>query len=217
MSSSAFSDTSGKEIAVERARVEADAAALVGERILGVRYADITNYDPEPRVWDHGDWHHATMAVELSLSASTVNVTWNDTFDAWGVEIFDGPWRESQKPFDPDDWVATEPDVWSVTDHPLWRERIAGTILGATFEWSSSSFTGSDGQEIFFTPCPEVLRLDFKAGPVWIVAAMPKSPDFDAVSARLGGDELMIVFTADVMRTLGLADATFLAGPLTKE
>ena len=41
---------------------ESKSAAVVGQRVLGVRYWDVRNFSAELRNWDYGDWHHAVMA-----------------------------------------------------------------------------------------------------------------------------------------------------------
>ncbi len=51
------------------------------------------------------------------------------------------------------------------------------------------------------------LRLDFTAGAVWFVAAMPEPPDCQRVF--VGGDEIMVVFSPAQMRDLGFGDTAF--------
>ena len=51
---------------------------------------------------------------------------------------------------------------------------------------------------------PTVLRLDFDAGPVWFVAAIPQWPEMETVF--LPGDEIMIVFSSVKMADLGFRD-----------
>jgi hypothetical protein len=52
------------------------------------------------------------------------------------------------------------------------------------------------------------MRIDFAAGPVWIVAGIPQAPEMQQVFVP--GDEIMVVFTADRMRRIGFPDSDFL-------
>ena len=56
---------------------------------------------------------------------------------------------------------------------------------------------------------PVALRIDFAAGPVWMVTGIPRYPEMREVSVP--GDEIMVVFTADRMRQIGFPDSEFLA------
>jgi hypothetical protein len=50
------------------------------------------------------------------------------------------------------------------------------------------------------------LRLDFDAGSVWLIAAMPDGPHPE--KPFVGGDEILVVFDADRLRRIGF-DGTF--------
>src|SRR5262249_7024246 len=52
------------EVSPGRAAYDMRAAALVGRRVLHVRYWDVHNFADEPARWDYGDWHHAVMGVD---------------------------------------------------------------------------------------------------------------------------------------------------------
>jgi hypothetical protein len=68
------------------------------------------------------------------------------------------------------------------------------------------NFRGGDGRRVSETKSctvPVALRLDFKVGPVWMVAAIPEWPDHE--KAFVGGDEFMVVFTSERMRKIGFA------------
>ena len=54
---------------------------------------------------------------------------------------------------------------------------------------------------------PTALRLDFDAGPVWFAAAIPQPPSMEA--AFIPGDEIMIVFSAEKMTSMGYIDPRF--------
>lgn len=68
------------EISPERIGYEPKSAALVGQRVLGVRYWDVRNFGAELRDWDYGDWHHAVMGVDLLTDRGPMCVLWTNTF-----------------------------------------------------------------------------------------------------------------------------------------
>lgn len=55
---------------------------------------------------------------------------------------------------------------------------------------------------------PVALRIDFDAGPVWMVAGIPQAPEMQEVFVP--GDEIMVVFTIERMRQIGFPDSEFL-------
>ncbi|MBQ0905489.1 hypothetical protein [Micromonospora sp. U21] len=55
---------------------------------------------------------------------------------------------------------------------------------------------------------PVALRLDFAAGPIWFVAAIPQLPDPRRVFIL--GDEIMVIFSGEKMRDMGFDDPAFL-------
>jgi hypothetical protein len=54
---------------------------------------------------------------------------------------------------------------------------------------------------------PTALRLDFDAGPVWFVAAIPQAPSME--DTFIPGDEIMIVFAEAKLRSMGYDDPAF--------
>ena len=54
------------------------------------------------------------------------------------------------------------------------------------------------------------LRLDFDAGAVWFVAAIPQ-PTPNRHRVFLPGEEIMVVFAREKMRDMGFQDREFLA------
>jgi hypothetical protein len=56
---------------------------------------------------------------------------------------------------------------------------------------------------------PIVLRIDSPAGPVWMVAGIPRPPEIQEVFVP--GDETVGVFTSDRMRQIGFPDSEFLS------
>lgn len=52
------------------------------------------------------------------------------------------------------------------------------------------------------------VRLDFVAGAVWFVAAIPDPPEGQRVF--VGGDEIMVVFSHEKMRDMGFGDSALL-------
>ncbi|SEE21297.1 hypothetical protein [Jiangella alba] len=178
-------------------------AGLAGVRVEGVEYWDMR--DVEPREWDHGDWHHAVMGVELTTDAGPVSVVCTNTFHPYGVEIFDEPLSKLVVRGD------DGPGNWTVTDHPAWRSRTDQPILAAGTFWERLGFGPgrySDGS--IATPArtvevPVALRLDFAAGPLWFVAGNPS----ETGEVFIPGDEIMVVFTPEEMLRIGFPAVAF--------
>ncbi|GAA2655443.1 hypothetical protein [Paractinoplanes durhamensis] len=82
-----------------------------------------------------------------------------------------------------------------------WAGRIGSTIIEATLHWTAvklSDQTTEIRRERGMPPVLELhaaLRLDFDAGPVWFVAAMPWPPTMP--EATITGEEIMVVCTAE--------------------
>lgn len=189
--------------AANRARYERDLATLVGRRVLDVTYWHLAYEEPYEPSWDHGDWHHAEMAVELTTDGGAVWVAWTNEFGlAYGIGTF------------PD--LSLDPGGTRgrpAGDHDLWRAR-RGPVTGVATCWEQQAAgpsTTSDGTVP--TPAltyvvPYAIRLDFDAGPVWFVAANPDLEDGEK-PPFVGGDEVMVVFAAERMRRIGFEDGTY--------
>ncbi|HET9973893.1 MAG TPA: hypothetical protein VFQ68_37065 [Streptosporangiaceae bacterium] len=54
---------------------------------------------------------------------------------------------------------------------------------------------------------PAALRIDFVAGPAWMVAGIPQAPGMQEVFVP--GDEIMVVLSAERMRQTGFPDSEF--------
>lgn len=194
--------------ATARAEYEQKTAALVGQIVLDVAYWDIHNFGDQPRTWDYGDWHHAVMGVELVTATGPVSVVWTDTFFPYGVEVFHGPISDHLL-------LGPEgPEGWAVGSHPLWRSREGSPVLAATTVWErievGAAVRLSDNVQVAEPRAYDVpvgLRLDFAAGPVWMVAGMPQWPDVEKVFVP--GDEIMVVFSAERMRKIGFPETAF--------
>jgi hypothetical protein len=190
-----------------RRRFEAKGQGLVGRRLTGVGYWDIHNFSDEPRVWDYGDWHHAVMGVDLTTDTGPACMLWTNTLHPYGLEVFDSPITEhlSQHP--------EGPEGWPVTVHPAWQARVAGPIQAVSFFWEHLTMgPATNGAGDVVAPAREIdvpvsLRLDFSAGPVWMVAGIPQfsTPPRYFVP----GDEVMVVFSAKRMREVGFPDGSF--------
>lgn len=187
-----------------RQQYDKQTAALVGQTLLRVRYWDLYNFSAEPRSWDYDDWHHAVMGVELQTSVGTFSVVLTSAFYSYGVEVFHQPISDHLV-------LGPEgPEGWEVGAAARWRGLIGTTIRAATTLWAplevgpatladGTVVGGSESYEV-----PVALRLDFLTAPVWMIAAMPTSLDPERFSFL--ADELVVVFTADRMRSLGFSD-----------
>ena len=192
----------------ERIQYDAKAAALVGRRVLAARYWDVHNFADEPRDWDYGGWHHAVMGAELRTDRGPTCVLWTSTFFPYGVEVFHTPMSEHV--------VTGEqgPESWDVSESDRWRGRLNSPVADVRTFWER--FTIGPGYvrsvrvaEPYEVDVPVALRIDFAAGPVWMVAGIPQAPEMREVFVP--GDEIMVVFTAERMRQIGFPDSEFLA------
>lgn len=192
----------------ERIRFDAKAAALVGRRVLEVRYWNVHNVTGEPRTWDYHDWHHAVMGVELRTDHGPSCVLWTSTFFPYGVEVFHAPLSEH--------FITggEGPGSWDASESDRWRDRLSSPVANVRTFWERLTIgTGHVGGVRVADPCevdvPVALRIDFAAGPVWMVAGIPQGPGMRAVFVP--GDEIMVVFTAGRMRQIGFPDSEFLS------
>jgi len=164
--------------------------ALVGLRLLDVVYGDVAALGPEPRVWDHRDWHHAVLGVELVTDAGTRAITWASTFGCYGVEVLDRlPLTTSAASTD------GSPETWRVSQHPRWAGRLGAIMPPAAPVW------GAPAGEHGLGDVPLALRVEIGDGPVWFVAATSGAP---GDGADLGMDEVVVVFADDHAARLGL-------------
>jgi hypothetical protein len=194
----AYSDPDGA-----REVFEAKAAGVEGRRLLSVDYWDVL--EPAEAEWDHGDWHHAVMGVQLGTDQGPVTVIWTAAFFAYGVEVFLGPIEEHLVAEGGPHRVGPDINVESP-----WAGRIGSLITGSALHWTHVRVGGAvraDGQVVgqtYEAEVPTVLRLDLAAGPVWFVAAVPRSPEMQ--DFIILGDEIIVVFSAETMRSLGFSN-----------
>ena len=199
----------GDDAVEARHRYKRMMSALVGQRILSVTYWDVHNFDDGPRTWDYGDWHHAVMGVELVTDRGPVSVVWTDTFFPYGIEVFPEPISNHLG-------LGSEgPEGWPVETHDHWRSRVGSPFLGTAIFWEridvgparrSSDNVIVGGAESYQVPV--ALRLDFEAGPLWMVAGMPQWPDVEKVFVP--ADEIMVVFSSPTDAQDRLPEADFL-------
>ncbi|HVX47352.1 MAG TPA: hypothetical protein VHC49_25895 [Mycobacteriales bacterium] len=173
---------------------EAEFAQLVGRRLRRIRYWDIPHDAADPRIWDHGDWHHAVMGVELDTDAGPYFLTWSSRFYPYDVELFTGTAAEHLV------LGPGGPEGWPVETNAHWVRRLAGPITGTAVHWLPIEFLEPPGG--FTAEAPVGLRLDFEAGPAWLVAGLPGRGEL--ADTFLMGDELLVLFAADRMGEIGL-------------
>lgn len=191
-----------------RASFEAKVQSLVGRRILAVDYWDIHNFGSEPARWDFGDWHHAVMGVQFSTDGGPITVTWTNTFHPYGVELFDDPIERHL--------VLGEsgPERIGPDGDSRWASFLDGPVLKVMTWWDHLQLgpatllsTGEVVEPTRAVDVPTAIRLDFEAGPVWFVAAIPQGPSMEDVF--IPGDEIMVVFAAQKIRDMGYDDLGF--------
>lgn len=136
------------------------------------------------------------------------SVLWTDTFFPYGVEVF--PEAVSEHIAGGEDG----PESWSVSGSGRWRDRLRSPVENVQGFWER--FTTGPARvgtvrvsDPYKVDVPVALRIDFEAGPVWMVAGIPQAPEMQEVF--VSGDEIMVVFTADRMRRIGFPDSEFLA------
>lgn len=192
-----------------RAIFEARVQSLVGRRVLAVDYWDIHDFGSEPSRWDYEVWHHAVIGVQFSTDAGPVTVTWTNTFHPYGVEVFDDPIERHL--------VLGEigPERIGPDGDSCWASFLDRPVRHATTWWDRLELgpsTLSSGEIVEPARCVEIptaLRLDFDAGPVWLVAAIPQASSMKDVF--IPGDEIMVVFESEKIRDMGFHDPSFIS------
>ena len=192
-----------------RPRYERMMSALVGQRILGVTYWDVHNFGDGPRTWDYGDWGSRRDGRRTGdRSWSGVGRVDGHLFP-YGIEVFPEPISNHLGP-GPED-----PEGWPVETHDHWRSRVGSPVLGTAIFWERIDVgpaRRSSDNVILGTAesyqVPVALRLDFEAGPLWMVAGMPQWPDVEKVFVP--ADEIMVLFSPERMRTIGFPETGFL-------
>ncbi|MBO0823760.1 MAG: hypothetical protein J2P27_07850 [Actinobacteria bacterium] len=193
----------------DRDLYESRAAELVGRRVLEVAYWDVHNFADEPRAWDYGDWHHAVMGVDLITDGGPSCVLWTDTFFPYGVEVFPAA-QVADHILVGDDGSQS----WSVSRSDCWRGRLGSPMQSVQTFWEhvtiGPGYVGNTQvADAYEVDVPVAMRIDFPAGPVWMVAGIPQEAQMREVFVP--GDEILIVFSADRMRQIGFPDSEFLA------
>jgi hypothetical protein len=205
--------------ALSRAEYESKSAALIGRRLLDLRYWDIRNPNGEPRTWDYGDWQHAVMGVELLTDGGPCSVLWTNTFFCYGVEVFDAPIADHL------DVSENGPESWAAGGSDRWRDRLDSPVSGVQTHWERFSVGPAYRGDVqvgdpYEVDVPVAVRIDFAAGPVWMVAGIPMDSgreDSGREKVFIGGDEIMVVFTADRMRQIGFPDTSFLSHEVSSQ
>lgn len=175
--------------------------------MLEIRYWDVHHFGGEPRTWDYGDWHHAVMGVEILTDLGPSCVLWTSAFEPYGVEVFQTSMSEHILDGD------SGPESWDASGSDRWRGRLSSPLGDVQTLWErftiGAGYIGSaqvsDPREV---DVPVALRLDFAAGPVWMVAGIPQYPGMHKVFVP--GDEIMVVFTVERMRQIGFPASEFL-------
>jgi hypothetical protein len=185
-----------------RTLFEAAARSLEGLCVSGVDYWDIHNFGPEPSRWDYGDWHHAVMGVQLMTDAGPRTVTWTNRFYAYGVEVFPDPIERHLVLGD------GGPERIGPIGLSRWSDLVGAPIRHVAISWDRFNIGPAvklSTREVVgparSIDVPTAVRLDFEAACVWFVAAQPSFPSL--VDVFIPGDEIMVVFSGDKMRSMG--------------
>ncbi len=197
-----------QQVSDDRAHFDSKAAALVGRRVLEVRYWDVHNFSDEPNTWDYGDWHHAVMGVDLVTDRGPSCVLWTSTFHPYGVEVF--PTLVSEHILGGE----SGPESWDASGSDRWRGRLNSLVASVQTFWEHITvgpghIGGVKVSDPYAVDVPVAPRIDIAAGPVWMVAGSPQYPEMREVFVP--GDDIMVVFTAERMRQIGFPDSEFLA------
>jgi len=135
-------------------------------------------------------------------------VLWTSTVHPYGVEVF--PTLVSEQILGGE----SGPESSDASGSDRWRGRLNSLVASVQTFWEHITVgTGHIGDVRVSDPyevdVPVALRIDFAAGPVWMVAGSPQHPEMREVFVP--GDEIMVVFTAERMRTIGFPDSEILA------
>lgn len=166
-------------------------------------YWDIHNFGSEPAKWDYDTWHHAVMGVQLATDHGPVTITWTNTFHPYGVEVFLDP-IEGHLRLGDDGPERVGPDSPS-----RWSAYLGTPIRRAEVFWDHLELgparlhDGTVVKPARAVDVPTVLRLDFDAGSVWLVAAIPQPAGISRVFSP--GDEIMVVFARETMTEIGFS------------
>lgn len=178
--------------------------ALLGRSLMEISYWDVRNYADDPSVWDHGSWHHALMGVGFRTDAGYACVTWTPRFYPYGIEVIANHVSDHEGP-----------ESWLMTQHPLWAERARQPIETVRIFWQRMTvgparlMSGEIVREPQDYDVPVAVRLDFRTGPIWMVAAV--APSTPGATAFIGGDEILVVFEPEQMQSFGFPMDEFLA------
>lgn len=185
-----------------KAAFERDVQGLVGLTVNAVDYWGVHNFSDEPAGWDYGDWHQAVMGVQLGTTAGPVTIIWTNRFYPYGVEAF-------RKPIEQFFMAGDEgPLRVGPTGPSAWDQFLGHRITGAATNWGTIGFGPATRDGRVVEPArdvelPTAIRLDFDAGSVWFVAAISQWPEMDEVF--IPGDEIIVVFSRETLRSMGLA------------
>jgi len=100
------------------------------------------------------------------------------------------------------------PESSDASGSDRWRGRLNSLVASVQTFWEHITVgPGHIGDVRVSDPyevdVPVAMRIDFAAGPVWMVAGSPQHPEMREVFVP--GDEIMVVFTAERMRTIGFS------------
>lgn len=178
---------------------------LLGEVLEDVRYVGLSYENPQDLRWDYGQWHWPEVGVELTTSSGrTFYCIWDDELVQFELRFAEGLLSERWLPLRED--PAAQARVWNVATHRRWQPLLGSPVEG--FEIVVMDLGGPP------PPAPVAVRLWTTAGGVvWIVAAAPRGEaharaDLDSDDVLLGHDEIIVLFSDELARNVGLGHET---------
>ncbi|MFD6400270.1 hypothetical protein [Nocardia sp. NPDC060249] len=169
------------------AELEQTVAGLRGQRLTAVTYytlpvlIDDDTYRPEK--WDYGEWHEATMGIELATDTGQLySAVWNSSFTQYHLEVFPRPISEFIR-------IAEDgPAPVPMATHPRWAPLIGEPISHADLCWYRDFQPGLH--------VPAAVRISVGSHTIWLASGRSEpagTPSFYNLT-----DDVMVVFTADI-------------------
>jgi hypothetical protein len=184
------------EVHEKRARFDRAVSSLVGRVVESVNYWDMEPLDARLTQWDYGEWHHVVMGVEFGTDRGPVSLVGTNTFWPYGIEAIAKPMSAL---------LNDGGERRDVTGAARWEGLLPSPIRSAAPHWEQLTLGGPWPKKRSRIDLPVGMRLEFEAGPVWVVVGIPQAPDMREVF--MPGDEMLVIFTPERVREIGSLQA----------